>query len=238
MVPGPVRRALARASDKGMEAVGLAGRGQSVRLCRTCKTPVPCPSCGQPRCGCPVPACPQCASTESFLVGMDAQRVHDLLGIAGHTQAGMEALAPGSRLVVVPDADRHSQAPGLDPEHAAMSAILAAAAAAGKGGRLILVTGDPKSRVMAAVAARDQYGFARATWERARLLGLPPFRHVVFVRSAAKVNTSKWPGDVWGPRLRDGEYEVIVHAAAEDMAELRPVLRRLRDRGKARIRIT
>jgi len=140
-------------------------------------------------------------------------------------------------MVVFMNVDPLLGAASLSPVHDALSVLVRAAEAAGKGGSLLLVTDSPGHQVLQGMLTRDLFATVRKVWESARSSGLPPFSRLLTVRSgqSSPPSVKSWPGRVFGPRRRAGEWEVLVLLSDADLELLRPRLDGLRRRGKVRL---
>lgn len=234
-----VRAAVDRAVKDQLEIVALAERAAARRLCGRCNEVRPCDECEVSGCSHrPSQPCGRCQATTLRWVGWDAGRLSQALPAAVPvTFTELQKLPRKPRLVLVLNADPLLKTVALEPQHTAASVLLRAAEAAGAQGQLLVTTSQPGHAVVARLRSRDQEGVAKDVYEHARAQALPPFGHLVTVRTSlpSAPRTDQWPGQIHGPRRRDGEWELLVHITSDQIDQLRPHLDRARRRGKTRL---
>jgi primosomal protein N' len=242
-VPGPVAQALLSARREEQLAVVVASTAKARRQCSSCKGTLYCSVCDDYDCehlrGA---ACPRCGATRSYTFGWDPRRVSQAVGKPAKvvtTKALLDMKDCG--LVILYDGDGALGIPELIPGRWAGSLVLAAARAAGEGGHVMVVTGQPTAEPFDdLVAHKDIVRAAKRTWVAAKKAGLPPFGRLVNLRVASDKppRTTGWPGTVYGPKKVGADYEVLVRCADEDLAELGRCVDRLRKRAKVRLSVS
>lgn len=222
-----------------LPVVVVAETSPSRRLCVRCSEVRPC-SCGSV-CTHPVAdPCIRCGAMAVRWVGWSAERIRATLPEAQALTLGeLAGLEQADRVVVFLNADPIVTAPGFDALSRAGATLLSAAEAAGPRGRLVVVTSTPEHAVFASLRKLDWLPIAKQVWDLAKSEGLPPFGRLVTVRMnwSKPPRVSAWPGRVRGPRRRDGEWEVLVQVDDTQFATLRPLLEKIRSRGKVRISV-
>jgi len=232
----PLARSLVSRST--VPVVTVAENFPSRRVCGKCGDPRPCDGCVG-FCGHrPTDVCGRCSGASVRWIGWDKARLAvEVPSGVPMTLSELGQAAPEPRMVVFMNVDPLLGAASLSPVHDALSVLVRAAEAAGKGGSLLLVTDSPGHQVLQGMLTRDLFATVRKVWESARSSGLPPFSRLLTVRSgqSSPPSVKSWPGRVFGPRRRAGEWEVLVLLSDADLELLRPRLDGLRRRGKVRL---
>lgn len=243
LVPRALPLALRRARKDGHEPVVLAQRRKAVRRCVRCAEERPCSQCTSSACRHPeeVP-CPKCMDLNVRMVGWDAERIGSMLGSQARTVSAAElGECHDVGLAVIFDIDAALSAPGINPEAIAAHLIVTAAAAAGPGGTLMVLTRQSDHPLLVDLCQRqDQVAVARRAWSIAKDAGLPPFGRLVRIQTARKAspNVSGWPGRVYGPRRNGKEWEILVRIDDDDLDKLSRPIASLRRGGKVRITVS
>lgn len=232
----PLARSLVSRST--VAVVTVAENFPSRRVCGKCGDPRPCDGCEGFCNHRPAGVCGRCSGASVRWVGWDKARL--AAEVPSSTPMTLQELgqAPiGPRMVVFMNVDPLLGAASLSPVHDAVSVLVRAAEAAGRGGSLLLVTDSAQHQVLQGMLSRDLLPVFKGVWESARSSGLPPFSRLLTVRSgqSSAPSVKSWPGRVFGPRRRAGEWEVLVLLSDSELAELRPRLEGLRRRGKVRL---
>jgi len=133
---------------------------------------------------------------------------------------------PGVRLAAVVDADTGLALPDLRAEERTFQLVTQLAGRSGRDapGRVLVQTFQPDARAVVHAARHDVAGFLAGELERRRLLGYPPFRHLVRIV-------------VSGPDLGDAVQaleELKAGLAGHDLLGPAPLLR-LRNRQRAQL---
>lgn len=143
--------------------------------------------------------------------------------------------------VVLFDFDRLVTRPELHPLTTAARVLAAAVRRATPDGEVLLCTSDPSSEVIRhLVRRRDLVSFAKHQWEHARRERLPPFTRLLTLRTRRAAAPQKPAvGRVLGPRRRsDGEWEVMVLFADDDLDDIHTYIARVQRGGKVRYTLT
>ena len=245
LVPPQLRVAVAESLAAGSQPLVLAERSQTSLRCSRCRIPWPCSEEGCSPTSCrhaPSGACRQCSSRTRIPVGFDAERLAQLLpGVRPVTPAEL-ARAKDAGLVVIFDISPAVRAAEWFPGSRASQLLVAAAQAAGSGGRLVVCSWDKPEGVVAQLCRRrDQEAVARDLWSAVKAQQLPPFSTLVTVRVARvrPPRTDSWPGRVFGPRRTpSGEWEMVVQATPSERAALASQVAALRRGGKVRVQVS
>jgi primosomal protein N' len=227
-------------SSTTLPIVAVAENGPARRICSRCRDPRPCGDCPGFCNHRPTGECARCGTVGIHWIGWDKPRITHLLPHATPLTLAELAAAPEEpRVVVFMNVDPLLRAASLHPLQDATSVLTRAASAAGRGGTLLLIGDDRDHPVLAGFIAKDAIGLAKGVWDAARAAKLPPFGRLVTLRSsnAAAPKVTTWPGRVFGPRRRAGEWEVLALVSDAELDVLRPVLERLRARGKTRVSV-
>ena len=234
----PLARSLVE--NTTLPVVVVAETAPARRFCARCRDLRACSSC-QGFCTHRVTdPCSRCGSQGVHWIGWDKERIKHLLPAATAMTLTELSNAPiEPRVIVFMNIDPLLRAASLHPLQDAASILARAATATGRGGTLLLVTDDPAHPVLAAFTTKDAIGLAKQVWSAARDAHLPPFGRMVTLRSSSATapKVANWPGRVFGPRRRAGEWEVLALVSDTELETLRPILERLRSRGKTRISV-
>lgn len=218
-----------RARERGLEVVVVAETSASSRRCSRCSLPVAC-SCGVSGCTHKVdPPCPRCGGLSARWSGWDAERCAGEFPEAKvMLLSEVQVLPSSSRLVVVPEVARLAHVASSRPSEVAGSVLLAAAAAAGAGGRLVVGAWDGSWSPLSLLRGKDSMGFARAAYEDARSAGRPPFgvtaRLTFDLRRKPSLPQLPDGVSISGPFPRSGGWEVEVRCEAAVWPEVRSAL--------------
>ena len=227
-------------SSTSLPIVAVAENGPSRRVCSRCRDPRPCGDCQGFCSHRPTGECARCGTVGVHWIGWDKPRIAHLLPNAtALTLAELAAAKEEPRVVVFLNVDPLLRAASLHPLQDATSVLTRAASAAGRGGTLLLIGDDLDHPVLAGFTAKDAVSLAKGVWDAARAAKLPPFGRLVTLRSsnATAPKVTSWPGRVFGPRRRAGEWEVLALVSDAELGILRPLLERLRSRGKTRVSV-
>lgn len=246
-LPEPLRRAWNRLAEQG-PTVALAERRRTRRRCGRCHRERSCQACaevGQPEALCrhipdPQP-CGACGDTSIWIAGWDADRLRATLpeAVEVTSRAGLERRR-GQAGVLIFDIDGMLRSRGATATAEALRLLLSAMAAVAPDGELVVGTSLPDHPVLVDLfKERDLRAAAQRAWQTAKEQRLPPFGRLVTVQVGWQrpPRTSHWPGQVLGPRQRGEEWEILVRCSDEEFDELRPLLWKLRQRGKVRIHV-
>jgi primosomal protein N' len=233
-LPALLEEARARSAD----ILIVAGGVKSKRRCLACKAVWKCEECGSGSCVHTAEACPTCGSEDTLITGWDVAKTSR---VSGETAASPSALRghKSCDLVVLFDVDPWLGVAELVPGRAAADLILEAGRKVRRGGRLVLVTCEPHDELLELLVKGDLRGISKRTWTAAKNGGLPPFgRQVTLSGTGRPPNTLGWPGRVLGPRtIENGSWEIVILCRSGQLAELSPVLARLRRRGRTRVTV-
>jgi len=176
------------------------------------------------------------------MAGWDAARVAGLLGpyVVTVTLADLPKHS-AAHLVVLFDVDAARSAAELIPDTHLVHLVLMAAAAAGPGGAVVALSSDAGTTALDALLGfRDLLPVLKARLAAARGAHLPPFGHLVAIRTAwvRGPNVSGGPGQVFGPRRAGTGWETLVRIPAADLLTPAPHVEAERRRGKTRVTVT
>lgn len=231
---------LARASRAGREVVVVAESRPSMRRCSRCGQAAACTSCSVSGCSHGGEACARCGSMSYRWSGWDASRCAAAFPEASIATAPEVArMRPEDRLVVVPDVSRLAAVPSRSPSALSGSVLVAAAAAAGGRGRLIVGCWDRSWLPLRLLASASQAGFDRAVFDEARSAGLPPFGREVLLsfKRASRPSVPPLPVPVPRPYLRNGVWEVRLVVPRSVWPDVREALRPLAARRSVSVRV-
>jgi primosomal protein N' len=239
-LPPALVRAVAKAIERGQAPVVITDGSAARWLCVRCAAIRKGPSSSRAGIVDTAEPCERCATTRVRIVGWDAARVKAAFpkgtrAVAAKDLAGIS----DAGVVVICELESRINAAGLDPDGPLVHLVMAAARAAGRGGRVLAASRDCTPAVLADLfTRRDLMAVAKRTWATAKEHRLPPFERQVQVYTAARPVTRGWPGTVLGPRQVGKEWEVLVRLDDADLPVLAPHVARLRRRGKVRITVT
>jgi primosomal protein N' len=229
---------LKKTATKSMPVIVLTDKNPSTLICVKCYLPRPCPTCVDFCAHRPDSPCSRCGALGVCWVGWGASRVKNSFPQAlALTLKELEELPPATRLVVLPDFASLLKLPGLQPLHSGASTLLRILQTAGKGGEVVSVHSGSQHSLLKMLSTRNTLDIAKEVWEYAKQEKLPPFGHIVTLRSGNKSapNCSGFPGHIYGPRRIKDQWEVLIHIEKDQLAALNNKLGPLRKRGKIRI---
>lgn len=232
-MPPAVRAMAERAVRSGKPVIAVASARASQVVCANCGE-LAGESVGRANF-----VCAQCSGQKVRRSGVDRAAVQQLLPSADVRTLAQLVPASQPSLVIVPTIDSLAFSRSLLPEHDMASALVRAAEAAGPSGRVVVLTRNPSDPVVQFAARGNSEGMARLVWHLAKERSLPPFgiRISCRVGTPACPRTSQWPGRVFGPRKVDQEWVFEVLASTADRECVLECVRKLRNRGKARVLI-
>jgi len=205
------------------------------------KTTVRCSKCKVERASDDKP-CIKCNETKTLLSGNGPERVEAMFRQpVNAVSMGEVRTVTNANLVVIMSLDSAHHIPSLVPDRPAASLILEAARIAGAQGKVIICTDDDKHQVITdVVRMRDLSRNAKTTWATAKELGLPPYGRLVTIRVGrpTKPNTSKFPGQVLGPRRDGNEWEILIRIPDDQLHLLEKPVEDIRRGGKVRIAVS
>jgi primosomal protein N' len=191
------------------------------------------------------PVCSMCGSSQHVRTSLDPVGVVERFAAVGLTVESCSVhellAAPLSRRatrVVVLDVDGLESFAEMYPGQTASRVVYAAHQRAGLAGEVVVVSEvEPSAVVRHLVVRPDLKALSKWRWEDARSAGLPPFVSVATIETR-RVKAPRRPdvGRVFGPRLRDdGEWELRVLFAPEQLDRIHAYVNALRRGGKVRV---
>jgi primosomal protein N' len=233
-IPEEVQRAVH--STRNTNPIFVAVTREAQLLCGWCSTRWNCSELCEPdKCKHRASgACTICGYDQILAVGIGKSYVKSTLGPKAKLVVGSELYAtkavPGSTIVLV-DIDYTLGAVDLDPDHRAISRILAAQKVVGSSGRVIIMSANPGSPIIQAIQKHDLLELGRHTWRNAKKNNLPPFSTMIKIESTADTlpEMKDWPGTIFGPSSTPTGWELLVRLnSSTDQHAMRPHLLELR----------
>lgn len=240
----PFRRVIEAAPRREQRVILVGRAGPADWRCQQCGHPTnsehtPDDTSAAPRAD--VPPCPRCNTTRASRVGWDAARVAAVFnGSVEHVTLAELPDTAGPATVIIPDIDRLLNSPGDHPEGFAHHVVVNAARAAGSTGLVITSTSQPDHPYLTALFAERQNitSISRRWYREMRDTDGPPHTRTVTVRcTGGRPEVNSWPGAVFGPRRRDGQWEIVVRIPSDNVAALHDPVAKLRYRRKVRVNI-
>jgi primosomal protein N' len=227
--------------------VVIVQKNPTKRCCRNCNSLRHCAVCDLTTyCGhSEASICETCKQKEFYYLGWDAKRVRDLLGetptiiTLAELREGQEVLRGKENLFFFDFDAAIGNGFLLMPDNGATRVLLEVLALGGSGIRVWIGTKNPEYFLIDATIRRQRLTpIAQYLYRYAKENSLPPFGHLVTIRSAHRYNLENWPVPVFGPKKnKQGQWEWLIVVKRRELGELLGKLRELRARGKTRILI-
>jgi len=239
-----LRTIIRKGVKEGITPVVVASRAESVRRCSGCGTPIPCDQGCENASLCrhkQTTPCPVCHAVVGVRVsGWDPTRLAALLGTSVKTVNSKQlSQIKNAGLVILFDIDASLSVPSWASETYAVHLVVAAARAAGSNGKVLLVTGDVRQRLIRDLVARsDVLASAKRGLATAKAGGLPPYGRIVTINVKHKTmpDTENWPGKVLGPSKQGPEeFQIVVRIPTNELGKLTPYIAQLRKRSKIKV---
>jgi len=243
-IPTAVQAALSRAVRAGRSPVLVAPHQETLRRCVTCGHPRACTTCEETTCRhADRTPCPRCSSSDGVRTsGWSPRRLSALVdkNVRVITSSGLDDVQDAG-LVVIFDIDRALGRVELIAQDTAARLLVSAARAAGESGTVMVGTLDTAQPLLRElVNGRGFLPHARRCLAAAKKADLPPFARLVSIAvSCTKApSTAGVPGQISGPSLRSGQWQMLIRIPAGQLGTLASFVARMRRRGQTRVLVS